>query len=219
MQIEFISDVSCPWCAIGLHALEAALQRVAADGIRADIRFQPFELNPGMADGGQDVVEHLSAKYRMSPEQVAANTEAIRQRGAELGFEFGRGQRRRIYNTRPAHRLLHWAALQDLAKQRALKHGLFKAYFTEGRDPSDQALLAQLAAEAGLDAAEAAQVLADQRYDDEVGEAERGWYENGIGSVPSLIINGKYLISGGQPVERFERALRQIASEEAAATG
>lgn len=213
MQIDFISDVSCPWCAIGLHGLEAALHRVAADGIAAEVRFQPFELNPQMPAEGEDVVEHLAAKYRITPEQIAANTEAIRARGAEVGFEFGQGKRRRIYNTRAAHRLLHWAGLQDVAAQRRLKHALFKAYFTDGLNPDDRGLLVQLAEGAGLDASSASEVLASGQYDAEVAAAERQWHADGISSVPSLVINGKYLISGGQPVDRFERALRQIAAE------
>lgn len=219
MQIDFISDVSCPWCAIGLHALEAALARVADDGIQAEIRFLPFELNPQMPPGGQDVGEHLAQKYGLPPEQVAASGEAIRQRGAELGFQFNLGARRRIYNTRAAHRLLHWAGGQDLARQRALKHALFKAYFTDGQDPGDPALLARLAGEAGLDPEAAAAVLASQAHDDDVAAAERQWHENGIGSVPTLVVNGKYLITGGQPVDRFERALRQIAAEDASPAG
>jgi predicted DsbA family dithiol-disulfide isomerase len=217
MKIEFISDVSCPWCAIGLNALEQALRRVGPE-IQAEIHFEPFELNPQMPAEGQDVVEHLTEKYRISPEQVASNTEAIRQRGAEVGFEFGRGMRRRVYNTRAAHRLLHWAGLQSATSQRALKHALFKAYFTDGLNPGDHDLLVQLAAEAGLDGQAAAEVLASQRYDAEVAEAEHQWHANGISAVPSIVINDKYLISGGQPAEQFERALRQIASE-ATATG
>lgn len=216
LQIDFVSDVSCPWCAIGLHALEAAAARVAPE-VAVQIRFQPFELNPQMAPEGEDVTEHLARKYRITPEQIATNTEAIRQRGAEVGFTFTMGARRRIYNTRSAHRLLHWAGLLDEAgggdRQRQLKHALLAAYFTDGLDPSDPAVLLARAEACGLARADAAEVLASGRYDDEVAAAERQWHENGISSVPSIIVNQKYLIQGGQPVERFERALRQIASE------
>ena len=120
MKIDFVSDVSCPWCAIGLNALEQALARVAPD-IQATMHFQPFELNPQMPGEGQDVVEHLSQKYGIDAKQIAANAEAIRQRGAGVGFTFGQGMRRRIYNTFDAHRLLHWAGTVGLAEQRALK--------------------------------------------------------------------------------------------------
>jgi predicted DsbA family dithiol-disulfide isomerase len=216
MKIDFVSDVSCPWCAIGLNALEQALQRVAPD-IRATLHFQPFELNPQMPPEGQEIVEHLTQKYGISAEQVAANTEAIRQRGASVGFSFGVGKRSRTYNTFDAHRLLHWAALQGEDKQRALKHALFKAYFTDGLNPGDPGVLRESAAAAGLDADAAAAVLAGDDYADEVRQAEAFYQQQGIHSVPAIIIDDRHLISGGQPVEVFERALRQIAQEAAAA--
>lgn len=216
MKIDFVSDVSCPWCAIGLNALEAALARVAPD-IQATLHFQPFELNPQMAAEGEDVVEHLGRKYRIDAQQIAANTEAIRERGQSVGFTFGQGKRRRIYNTFDAHRLLHWAGLVDLAKQRALKHALFKAYFTDGLSPGEHAVLRQAAADAGLDAQEAQRILAGDTYAAEVREAEAFWHAQGISSVPAIVINERHLISGGQPAELFERALRHIAAEQATA--
>jgi predicted DsbA family dithiol-disulfide isomerase len=216
MKIDFVSDVACPWCAVGLNALEQALARVAP-AITADIHFQPFELNPQMGPEGQEIVEHLSQKYGIGAEQIAANTEAIRQRGASVGFTFGIGKRSRIYNTFDAHRLLHWAGLQGQAPQRALKHALLKAYFTDGQNPGDADVLAAAAVAAGLDEDSARAVLASDQYTDEVRAAQRFYHQQGISSVPSVIINDRHLISGGQPVEMFERALRQIAAEAAAA--
>jgi predicted DsbA family dithiol-disulfide isomerase len=212
MKIDFVSDVSCPWCAIGLNALEQALSRVAPD-IQATLHFQPFELNPRMPAEGQDTVEHLSQKYGIDAAQIAANAEAIRQRGAGVGFTFGQGQRKRIYNTFDAHRLLHWAALVDADKQRALKHALFKAYFTDGLSPGDHGVLLDAARAAGLDTDEAARILASDTYAADVREAEAFYHQQGISSVPAVIINDRHLISGGQPVELFERALRHIAAE------
>ncbi|MDH4393822.1 MAG: DsbA family oxidoreductase [Aquabacterium sp.] len=212
MKIDFVSDVSCPWCAIGLNALEQALARVGPD-IQATLHFQPFELNPQMPGEGQDVVEHLSQKYGIGAEQIAANAEAIRQRGAGVGFIFGQGKRRRIYNTFDAHRLLHWAGLVDADKQRALKHALFKAYFTDGLNPGDHTVLLQAATAAGLDAAEAGTILAGDAHAAAVRNAEQFYHQQGISSVPAVIINDQHLISGGQPVELFERALRHIAAE------
>ena len=212
LKIDFVSDVSCPWCAIGLHALEQALDRVAPE-IRATLHFQPFELNPRMPAEGQDTVEHLSQKYGIDAAQIAANAEAIRQRGAGVGFTFGQGQRKRIYNTFDAHRLLHWAALVDADKQRALKHALFKAYFTDGLSPGDHGVLLDAARAAGLDTDEAARILASDTYAADVREAEAFYHQQGISSVPAVIINDRHLISGGQPVELFERALRHIAAE------
>lgn len=212
MKIDFVSDVSCPWCAIGLAALDQAIDRL---GPQADVQlhFQPFELNPQMAAEGEEIVDHLARKYRMAPAQVDANRDAIRERGAALGFEFRMDRRDRIYNTFDAHRLLHWAGLEGAAAQHALKQALLKAYFTEGQNPGAPEVLLQAATAAGLDPLRAAEVLASGTYADAVREAEQFWQQQGIQSVPSIIVNDRYLIQGGQPVEAFEQALRQIAAE------
>ena len=211
MKIDFISDVACPWCAVGLNALEQALARIGAD-IPVQLRFQPFELNPTMEPAGADAGEYLRAKYGMSEAQLAHNRGVIRERGAAVGFAFG--ERLRVWNTFDAHRLLHWAGLQpDADVQRRLKHALLKAYHGEGRNPGDSAVLLELAAAVGLDVEAAREVLASGRYSDEVRAAERHWQQAGIHSVPAVLIDGKHLISGGQPSEVFEQALRQIAAE------
>jgi predicted DsbA family dithiol-disulfide isomerase len=206
LKIDFVSDVSCPWCIIGLNALEQALDKL--DGkVSAEIHFQPFELNPYMPAQGQDVAEHLRHKYGSTPEQLAANRENIRARGAALGFVFGK--RDRIYNTFDAHRLLHWAELEG--HQQALKHALFRAYFTDGEDVASHDVLIRLAGEVGLPVARAREILASDTYAAEVRAQERFYIERGIHSVPAVIVNDKHLISGGQPVEVFEDALKQIA--------
>ena len=210
MKIDFVSDVSCPWCAIGLNALEQAIGRLGPD-LKVDLHFQPFELNPDMGPGGQDITEHLVQKYGITPEQADSNREGIRQRGRQLGFDFNMERRGRIYNTFDAHRLLHWAGLQG--RQLEFKHALFAAYFTEGRDPSDRDLLVSLAAQVGLDETQARQVLEEDRFAQEVRELEQFYTGQGIRSVPSVIINDRHLIQGGQPVELFEQALRQIEAE------
>jgi len=210
LKIDFVSDVSCPWCAIGLSALKQAIANLG-DQVAVDIHFQPFELNPQMAPEGQDVTEHLVQKYGSSPQQLAQSREAIRARGAELGFTFDMDQRARIYNTFDAHRLLHWAELEG--HQLELKQALFKAYFTDGKNPSDHATLIRVAGEVGLDTKRAAAVLATNEYADEVRAQEQFYQGNGIHAVPAVIINEKHLIQGGQPVAAFEQALRQIAAE------
>jgi predicted DsbA family dithiol-disulfide isomerase len=211
MKIDFVSDVSCPWCAVGLKSLEKALERLPE--LPVELHFQPFELNPQMVAEGEDIDEHLARKYGLPPAQLAANREAIRQRGAAVGFTFTQGARSRIYNTFDAHRLLHWAGLAGGRYQRDLKLALFGAYFTDGLSPGDHQVLAARAASVGLDADEARAVLASERYAAEVREAEGFYQSQGISSVPALIINDRHLISGGQPPEVFEQALRQIASE------
>jgi predicted DsbA family dithiol-disulfide isomerase len=210
MKIDFVSDIACPWCAIGLKALEQALTRVG-DEISFDLHFQPFELNPQMPAQGQDIVEHLTQKYGTTAAEQERNREAIRQRGAELGFVFDTQKRTHVYNTFDAHRLLHWSEAEG--KQQALKMALLEAYFTEGRNPSDHAVLVEVAAKVGLDADRARSILASDEFALQVREREQFYHGQGIHAVPSVIINDRHLIQGGQPVELFERALRQIASE------
>jgi len=212
LKIDFVSDVACPWCAVGLNALERALERVGPE-LNAELHFQPFELNPTMPAEGADTVAYLSNKYGLSAEQIARNQAAIRERGAAVGFAFG--QRKRVWNTFDAHRLLHWAGLHGAASQRALKHALLKAYHGEGRNPGAHDVLIELAGEVGLDVAAAREVLHSGAYTDEVRTAEATWQQAGISSVPSIVINDRHLIQGGQPPEVFEQALRQIAAEAA----
>jgi predicted DsbA family dithiol-disulfide isomerase len=209
MRIDFISDVACPWCAVGLNALERALEKIGSD-IPVEIHFQPFELNPTMTPEGADAGEYLKNKYGMSDAQLAHNRGVIRERGAAVGFAFG--DRARVWNTFDAHRLLHWAGLQGDEQQRALKHALLKAYHGEGRNPGARAVLLELAAQVGLPADEAAAVLDEDRYALEVRAAEQAWQQAGIQSVPSIVINERHLIQGGQPPEVFEQALRQLAA-------
>jgi len=210
LKIDFVSDVSCPWCAIGLYALKQAVANLG-DQVAVDLHFQPFELNPNMPPEGQDITEHIVQKYGSSPQQLAQTRETIRVRGAELGFTFDVGLRGRIYNTFDAHRLLHWAALEG--RQLELKQALFKAYFTDGKNPSDHEVLASAASEAGLDAARAAAILANGEYADEVRAQEEFYQDNGIHAVPAVIVNDTHLIQGGQPVAAFEQALRRIAAQ------
>lgn len=207
IRIDFVSDVSCPWCVVGLKSLEQALDKLQ-DTVRAEIHFQPFELNANMPPEGEDIGEHIARKYGSTPEQMAQSREAIRARGEQLGFTFAMDKRGRIYNTFDAHRLLHWAELEG--RQKALKMALFDAYFTQGQDPSSHAVLLKVAGDVGLDTVKAADVLASGAYADEVRAQERFYQQNGINSVPAVIINERHLISGGQPPEVFEQALRQI---------
>lgn len=212
MRIDFVSDVACPWCAVGLHSLERALERIGAE-IPVEIHFQPFELNPDMDAEGADAAEYLKGKYGMSDAQLAHNRGVLNDRGAAVGFNFG--ERRRVWNTFDAHRLLHWAGLQG--RQRELKLALLQAYHGEGRNPGAADVLLDLAAQVGLDVAAAREVIESGRYADEVRSAEHEWQQAGIRSVPSIVIDQQHLIQGGQPPEVFERALRQLAAQGTAA--
>jgi predicted DsbA family dithiol-disulfide isomerase len=195
---------------VGLNALERALQAIGPD-IEVDLHFQPFELNPTMAPEGADAGEYLKAKYGMGDAQLAHNRGVLRERGAAVGFAFG--DRARVWNTFDAHRLLHWAGIEGPpGSQRALKHALLQAYHGEGRNPGAADVLLELVGQVGLDVPAAAAVLSSGRYADEVRAAERAWQQAGIHSVPAIVIDERHLISGGQPPEVFEQALRQIAA-------
>jgi len=210
LKIDFVSDVVCPWCAIGLASLERALDKLQPE-LTAEISFQPFELNPQMAREGEEIDEHLERKYGGPKEKFAAARAAIRERGAAVGFAFG--ERSRIWNTFDAHRLLHWAGLEG--RQHELKRALLRAYHGQGRDPSDRGVLIATAAAVGLDGARAAQILDSDEFAPEVRAEEQQWLRAGIHSVPAVVVNRRHLISGGQPPEVFEQALREIAAEAA----
>jgi predicted DsbA family dithiol-disulfide isomerase len=214
LKIDFVSDIACPWCVIGLKSLEQAIAKLG-DAVAVELHFQPFELNPQMPAEGQDIVEHVAQKYGSTPEQAERNREMIRQRGADVDFVFDMKKRGRIYNTFDAHRLLHWAETEG--KQHALKMALFDAYFTQGQNPSDHAVLIAVASQAGLDATHAQAILASDEFAKDVRVQEQYYLSQGIHAVPSVIVDNRHLIQGGQPAELFERALRQIASEKAAA--
>ena len=211
LRIDFVSDVVCPWCAVGLASLEQALRQLQGE-VEAEIHFQPFELDPNMPAGGMDVAGNLKRKYGMSDAQLAENQARIRDRGAELGFSFDFNARSRTWNTFDAHRLLHWAAAEAPERQLPLKRALLVAHFREGRDISDHAVLAEVAAGVGLDAQRASAVLAGGEFADAVRDAEKFFQGLGISSVPAVIVERKHLISGGQPPEVFERALRELAA-------
>ena len=210
MKIDFVSDVACPWCAIGLASLQQALEN-SADAVQATLHFQPFELNPDMPPGGEDVNEHLARKYGGTPEQFEANRAAIRARGAAVGFEFNPAGRGRIYNTFNAHRLLHWAGQQGDDQQLALKRALLEAYHGRSEAVEQDDVLLAAVKKAGLDEARAREILASDEFAADVRAAERHYQQAGISSVPAVIINDRHLISGGQPPEVFEQALRQLA--------
>ncbi|MDR6390618.1 DsbA family oxidoreductase [Paraburkholderia phenoliruptrix] len=208
LTIDFVSDIACPWCAIGLSSLQLALARLG-DAVDAQIVVHPFELNPQMGAEGEVIVEYLGKKYGRTPEQIEETQEMIRERGASVGFNFG--PRTHVYNTFDAHRLLHWAGLEG--KQLPLKLALLRAYHSDGRDPSNHDVLVETARSVGLDADAARKVLQSGDYADEVRAEEEEFQSHGIQSVPAIIFNRRYLVSGGQPVETFEQVIQQILAE------
>ena len=213
IKIDFVSDVSCPWCVIGLGNLDAALKRLEAQGVEADLRFHPFELNPGMPPEGELRFDNVARKYGVGREQAIANREKQRALAAKVGFDMVTTDESRFYNTFDAHRLLHWAELEG--RQEALKRALLAAYHAHMQDPSDRDVLVAAAASVGLDREAAREVLASGRYADEVRDAQAKWRRAGVSGVPAIVIGGRYLLSGAQPPEVFEQSIRQAAAEAA----
>ncbi|MDR5823679.1 DsbA family oxidoreductase [Caballeronia sp. LZ043] len=210
LQIDFVSDIACPWCAVGLASLQRALERLG-DSVDANITLHPFELNPDMQPEGERIVDYIGRKYGRTPAQIAESQAMIRERGGQEGFTFG--ERNRVYNTFDAHRLLHWARIEG--KQLELKLALLRAYHGEGKDVSQADVLIDAARSVGLDAEQARDVLASGRFADEVRAEEREFQELGIQSVPAIIFDRQYLVSGGQPSEAFEEAIRKIIGGQA----
>ena len=213
MKIDFVSDIACPWCAVGLGALEQALEELQNE-VKADIHFQPFELNPHMPEGGEDLVEHLGKKYGSTAEQQSQMYQNIKARGAEVGFAFHPTGRGRIFNTFDAHRLLHWAELEGApGDQHQLKKAFLEAYQGRGEVIESHEVLLAIIKMQGMHTDAAKAVLDSDTYAEEVRAKENFYTSAGIHSVPAVIINDKHLISGGQPAAVFANALRQIAAE------
>lgn len=206
LRLDIVSDVVCPWCAIGLATLETAL---AAAGVAADLHFHPLQLNPGLPPAGEKVADNIARKYGISPEQARQRGGGVRAAAAEAGVAMA-GRPDRLYDTFDAHRLLHWAG--TLGRQAALKHALLDAYFERGLNVSDHTVLADAAAAAGLDREAASEVLARGRFAAETADDEIAWRSEGIAAVPTIVVDREFVISGAQPADRLEKALRRLAA-------
>jgi predicted DsbA family dithiol-disulfide isomerase len=210
IKIDFVSDVACPWCAVGLGNLNQAMEELK-DKVDFEVQFRPFELNPNMPKGGQDAIEHLTEKYGLTVEQVKVNQANIRTKALEAGFEFHPEGRKRVYNTFDAHRLLYWAAKEyDLQKQAALKVELLNTYFSLAVNLDDQKNLIDAVTRAGLDPQRAQAILNGDEFTSEVRAEEMTYTNAGISSVPSIILNEQYLLQGAQPPESFINAFEQL---------
>ena len=210
IKIDFVSDVSCPWCVIGLGNLDAALKRVEGE-VTADIRFQPFELNPNLPPEGESRFENVARKYGIGRERAIANRERQRVLAAQVGFDMVTTNESRFYNTFDAHRLLHWAGIEG--RQKELKRALLAAYHGKMQNPGDHGVLVAASVSVGLDGDAAREVLTSGRYAAEVRDAEEKWQRAGISGVPAVVINDRTLISGAQPPEVFEQAIREAVRE------
>ena len=208
LRIDIVSDVVCPWCIIGYRQLAEALKQTNTEH---EIHWHPFELNPNMPSAGQNLREHIMEKYGSSKEESDASRLRMTQAGNEVGFEFNFNDDTRMHNTFNLHQLLYWAGQQGQKPMHDLKQALFSAHFTHGRNISDNNVLADIAAEVGLNRSEALAVLEDQRFAKEVRAEERHWQQQGIQSVPAMIFNERHLVSGAQGVDNYVNILQQLA--------
>lgn len=237
LGIDFVSDIACAWCAVGLYSLERALQ--AFPGVVAEFRFHPYELDSAVGPEGANLIDHIMEKYEVPAEEVEESLKTLTERGAEVGFSFMFTPQSRIWNTFDAHRLLFWAAggagTQDTAQRRgtaetegaagasqtsgptgapgpaaalALEKALYAAYFTENSNVGDFGVLATAAGRAGLDRKEALRVLESGRYADELRRELALWRERGVTVVPTIRLNDRMTVTCAQTVSGFERTVR-----------
>lgn len=206
LELAFVSDVACPWCAIGLASLDEALRRLGGD-VETTLTVEPFELNPDMGPEGMELMPYITRKYGRTEAQVAQTQAMIRERGASVGFAFGK--REHVWNTFDSHRMLHWAGLEGKALE--LKRALLFAYHGEGRNPGAKDVLLELAENVGLDVARARAILESDEFGNEVRAREHHWMQRGVHGVPLVVVNGRHGISGAETPENYERALRQLA--------
>ena len=211
IDVDIVSDVMCPWCIVGYRQLEQAL---AVKGVGARVRWHPFELNPAMPPEGQNLAEHIQQKYGSTQEQSAQARGHLKQLGESLGIDFAFSPDSRIVNTFVAHQLLDFALSQG--KQHPLQLALFAANFSQGRDVSDPEVLIDIATQVGLDEAEARRVVEGGTLASVVREKQALWTERGISGVPSMVFDGKYLITGAQGADNYAMLLDRILQEKAA---
>jgi len=211
IRVDFISDVVCPWCAIGLGALEQAIQRLAGE-IVIELNFEPFELNPTMPPDGQNAVQHIMQKYGSTASDIQRGQQSIRSGGNSVGFHFDFDKRTHFYNSFDAHRLVFWAGVERL--QLPLYQKLLSAYFSEGQDISSHETLASIAGSVGLSEENAYKVLSSNLYVDEVRERELYFTNRGIHAVPAVVLNGQQIFTGAQSVDYYEQLLRKAAGQQ-----
>ena len=206
LKIDIVSDISCPWCIIGYRQLAEALEQT---NTVYELHWHPFEINPDMTLEGKNLREHGAKKHNRTAQQVQESRDRMTVAGAEVGFKFNFNADTLVHNTFNCHQLLHWA--NQYGRTNDLKQALFNAYFTNNRNLSEKAVLADIAAEIGLDGAEALTVLDEQRFAKQVRDSEQHWREQGIQSVPAVIFNDRHLVSGTQGVENYISILKQLA--------
>lgn len=218
LRVDIVSDVVCPWCIIGFKQVEKALT-ILDQPVVAETWWHPFELNPNMAQEGEDTGEHIARKYGSTPEKSRANRQRLSDIGDGVGFAFNYGDGMRIYNTFLAHKLLTiFGSERGWQAQTALKLALFEAYFQDRRDVSDKAVLLDVAEAQGMDRDAAAAWLADESLTQTVRSEQAYWLDQNITGVPAIIFDGKFMVPGAQSAETFADVIAKVTRKRAGAT-
>ena len=211
LRVDIVSDVVCPWCAIGDFQLAKASEQT---GIDLDVHWHPFELNPAMAAEGENLREHLAAKYGTTPADSVKARERLTALGASLGFTLNYADDMRMVNTFRAHQLIDWA--EDQGKAHAMKLALFEAFFTRREDLNDLDVLGDVAEGLGLDRA-AARAMLESGEKEEIVRAKQGfWTSRGIQGVPAMVFDRQHLVTGAQGEDNYSRILKHLMDEKAA---
>lgn len=211
VQVDIVSDVVCPWCAIGYYQLAAAAREVQTE---LDVRWHPFELNRFMPQEGENLREHLAAKYGTTPEGSEKARARLTAIGADIGFTFNYAEDMRVWNTFNAHQLIDWAGEQGRAHETKL--ALFEAFFTHRLNISDIGVLTGVARGLGMNADAARNMLESQARAEQVRTHEDTWLERGVHGVPAMVFNNRYMVTGAQGTEAYAKLLMQLKTEEAA---
>lgn len=209
VRLDIFSDPVCPWCLIGKANLDRALES------RPDhpfvIEWHPFQLNPDMPAEGMDRREYLTLKFGNPQDAVKAHLPLVEAAGT-AGLTLDLGAIRRTPNTLNAHRLIHWAGLEG--RQSAVVAALFRAYFQQGRDIGDRAVLTEIAGAAGMDAGIAARLLASDADIDATRDRDRHARARGIQGVPCFIVADTHVVSGAQPVRLWQDVIDEITRKD-----
>ena len=205
VQLDIISDPICPWCYIGKTLLDRAL----AERPRHPFTFQwqPFQLNPDMAPDGMDRKDYLEAKFG-GRDGAAKAYAPVLERAHEAGLDIDFSAIGRVPNTLDAHRLIHWAGIED--RQMPVAMALFRAYFDDGRDIGDKEVLADIADSVGMDAGVVMKLLKSDADIKDIRKKDRQFREMGISGVPTFIVAGKHAVPGCQPTDLWIKVIDEI---------
>lgn len=207
IKLDIISDVVCPWCIIGYRRLEKAIFDMGIQD-RVEIEWQPFELNPHMPAEGEEIVDHMSNKYGMTPDESIRTLTNMTELGAEIGFTLDFFDGMKMVNTRDVHILLDYAKASG--KQTELKMRLFEAFFSERKDVSDRLILTREIQRVGLNADESLAKLDDAAVREGVQTQKAYWHRLGVSSVPTVVFNRSSALNGAQPVDVYQQVLTEL---------